>query len=70
MAKLVNNQPRWKSKVAWSSLLPIVLILGDTYGLWDIIGMPKNTFVQLITSVGAFLNVVGVFNDPSNKEGF
>jgi uncharacterized membrane protein len=63
-------QNRFTSKVALAALLPIILILGDTYNLWNIIGMPKTTFVQLSVSVGALLTAFGVFNNPNSKNKF
>lgn len=66
----VKTQPKWKSKVVWISLLPVVLVLGDTYGLWDVIGMPKNTFVQLLTSLGAMMTAFGVWNSPEKTKEF
>ncbi len=64
------KQNRFKSAVAWATLLPVIIILGDTYGLWNIIGMSGDVFTQLFTSVSAVLVAFGVFNDPTNKEGF
>ena len=64
------NQSRFKSITAWLSLVPIIIILGDTYNLWDIIHMPKDTFTQLITTIGAALNAFGAFNNPTKKGEF
>lgn len=64
------TQSRWKSWPSWLLLLPIVTILGDTYGLWDVINMPSDTFTKLFMSIGALLVALGIFNNPTNKTGF
>ena len=37
-------QNRWKSKVVWTTILALVVLLGSNYGLWDAIGMTSATF--------------------------
>ena len=64
------KQNRWTSWVAWLTLLPIIIILGDSYGLWNVIKMPSDVFTQLFMSVGALLVAFGIFNDPTNKTNF
>ena len=64
------NQPRWRSFPVWAALLPIIVILGDTYGLWDIIHMSQDTFTKLFISIGAALVGFGILNNPTDKENF
>jgi uncharacterized membrane protein len=61
---------RFKSWAVWTSLVPVILILGDTYGLWNVINMPKTTFIQLLTSLGSALVTFGILNNPTDKENF
>lgn len=63
-------QNRFKSWAAWLTLLPVITMLGDTYGLWNVINMPKDTFTKLFMSVGAVLLAFGVFNNPQNPDKF
>lgn len=63
-------QNRFRSKVAWGTLLPIVLILGDVYGLWEIINMPKDSFTKLVISIGSALTAFGVFNNPEKLDKY
>lgn len=63
-------QNRWKSLTAWSTLLPIILILGDACNLWNIINMPKDNFTKLVTLIGAALTAFGVFNNPTDPKGY
>lgn len=65
-----NKQPRWKSKVLWMSLLPIVLLLGDSYNVWNIIGMNKDVFTQVFVTVLSFLVGIGILNNPSDAEKY
>jgi len=64
------KQNRFLSWTAWLTLLPIITMLGDTYGLWKIIGMPQDVFTKLFTAVGALLVAFGVFNDPTSKNTY
>ena len=64
------KQNRWTSWIAWLTLLPIIIILGDSYGLWNVINMDADTFTKLFMSVGALLVAFGIFNDPTNKTNF
>jgi uncharacterized membrane protein len=64
------EQSRWKSWPAWLTLLPVIVLLGDTYGLWEVINMPEDTFTKVYTGIGAILIAFGVFNNPTNKTGF
>jgi uncharacterized membrane protein len=64
------EQPRYKSWVVWLTLLPVIVLLGDTYGLWNIIHMPKETFTQLFTTIGAVLVAFGILNNPKDPSAF
>ena len=64
------EQSRWRSWVAWLTLLPIIIILGDSYGLWNVINMDADTFTQLFMSIGAFLVGFGIFQNPTDKDHF
>jgi uncharacterized membrane protein len=63
------EQSRWKSWASWLTLLPVITILGDTYGLWNIINMPSDTFTKVFTGIGSILIAFGIFNNPTNKNG-
>lgn len=66
----MNTQPRWKSWAVWLTLLPVITILGDTYGLWDLINMPQDTFTKVFMGVGAVLVAFGILNNPTDKSKF
>lgn len=64
------EQSRYKSWAAWLTLLPIITMLGDTYGLWNVINMPQDTFTKLFMAVGALGVAFGIFNNPTDKSGY
>jgi len=64
------KQSRFASWAAWLTLLPVITLVGDTYGLWDVIGMPQDTFTKLFMAVGALLVAFGVFNNPTESQKF
>ena len=64
------EQNRWTSWVAWLTLLPIIIILGDTYGLWNVIRMSSDTVTKLFMSIGALLVAFGIFQNPTDKDNF
>lgn len=64
------KQNRFASKVAWVTLLPVIILLGDTYGLWNVINMDADTFTKVFMGVLAILTAFGIFNNPSDKENF
>lgn len=62
-------QSRWKSKAVWILILPVITLLGDTYGLWNIINMPKDDFSKLYMSLLTILVFLGYINNPTRKDG-
>lgn len=64
------KQNRFTSWVAWLTLLPVLIILGDSYGLWNVIRMSSDVFTQLFMSVGALMVAFGIFQNPSDKDNF
>jgi len=63
-------QNRFKSKVAWLTLLPIIILLGDAYGLWNVIGMSADAFTKVYTGILTALVAFGIFNNPTDAEKF
>ena len=64
------EQNRFKSWAAWLTLLPVIVIIGDTYGLWALINMPQDSFTKLFMAIGGVGVAFGIFNNPTNKTGF
>lgn len=61
---------RLKSKVLWASILGCVITVFSAFDIWSKIGITAEGFREIAASVGAVLAAFGVFNDPTNREGF
>ena len=64
------EQNRFKSKVVWTSILAIVALVMNNYGLWQFIGMNEEVFTSLVNMVLGVLVLVGVLNNPTDKENW
>jgi phi LC3 family holin len=68
MSKTV--QGRLKSPVVWTSMAGLLLFILKTYGLLTPLGLSEDSYNELITLLFAVLTSFGIFNDPTNKNGF
>ncbi|WP_409043247.1 phage holin [Latilactobacillus sakei] len=68
---MINWQARFKSKVFWVALTPIVLVLVQQVLSWFGIDFAKelieNQAMQFINSVFLLLGILGVVNDPTTS---
>jgi uncharacterized membrane protein len=62
---MIIMQNRFRSKTAWATLLALILFVAKTYFNVEI--PEANTLVDFILLTAAGL---GIFNDPTNKDGF
>lgn len=65
-----QKQNRIKSKAAWVAVVALLLFILKTYGLLAVIGLTEDSFKELTTLIFAVLAAFGIFNNPTNKEGF
>ena len=72
-----NIQPRqWalrdrlRSKVLWASVVGLIMTVFSAFNLWDKLGIAPDGFREFVAAVGAVMAAFGVFNDPTNREGF
>ena len=61
---------RLRSKVLWAAVLGGVMQLFSALGLWAKLGVTAEGFSEIMVAAGAILEAFGVFNDPTNREGF
>lgn len=61
---------RLRSKVLWAAVLGCLMTVGSAFDLWSRLGITAEGFREIAASVGAVLAAFGVFNDPTNREGF
>lgn len=64
------KQNRWNSPIVWTSIGALVLLLLTNYNLLPTLGMSEDVFNQIVTSLVSILVMVGVLNNPTDKENF
>lgn len=63
-------QSRWRSPVAWSAILALILFVLKNYGLLASVGLTEGSFKELTTLLFAALTAFGIFNNPTSKDSF
>ena len=61
---------RLRSRVLWAAVLGCLMTVCSAFNLWQKLGVTADGFREVAASVGAVLAAFGVFNDPTNREGF
>jgi uncharacterized membrane protein len=64
------KQNRWNSKIVWMSITAVLVLLMNNYGLWGFIGMEETVFTELVNIILGILVMVGVLNNPTDKQEF
>jgi uncharacterized membrane protein len=64
------TQNRLRSKVAWGTVVALLLLAGSTFKLWDAIGITDVAAQGLLNGLMAVAAAFGIFNDPTNAGGF
>ncbi len=64
------QQPRWKSKILWASVVGLVILVLANYGVFEKIGMTEEFAKTITTTILSILVGFGILNDPTNKDGF
>ena len=60
----MKNQLRWRSKIAWTTTLTLIfLILKEQFDI------EITNYDTYITMLGNILVLLGVWNNPENKDG-
>jgi len=63
-------QKRYDSKVAWGATLALVFFIMKNYGLFSVVGLTPDSFKELSDLILALLVTLGIFNNPTNADGF
>lgn len=63
-------QNRLKSKVVWSTLAATALMIAGEIGLYEKIGIEKQSIQSVIDFVLLAFTTFGIFNDPTSTESF
>lgn len=61
---------RLRSKVLWTAVAGFLISLGSILNVWAKIGITVEGAREIIFGFGQLLELFGVFNDPTNREGF
>ena len=61
---------RLRSKVLWAAVVGCIVTVLSVFDVWSKIGITAQGFREIAASIGAVLAAFGVFNDPTNREGF
>jgi uncharacterized membrane protein len=64
------TQSRWKSYVLWAAIVAQVIVIADVVGLWSLVGIEKSVFSTVVAAVLQMLVIVGVINNPTDKENW
>ncbi len=61
---------RFRSKAAWVAMLGVIIQIFSAFGIWAKIGITAEGFREIAFGIGTILDIFGVWNDPTNREGF
>lgn len=65
-----NIQNRLKSRVVWSTLAAAALMVAGEIGLYEKIGIEKQSIQSIIDFVLLACTSFGILNDPTNAKSF
>lgn len=63
-------QTRWKSAAAWAAVAALLMLIGNTFRLWDLMGITSDAAQALLNGVLTAVAAFGIFNNPTNSKGF
>lgn len=61
---------RLKSKVVWVSVISLVLLILNTAGVFDKIGMSETSIKVITDSILSILVLFGILNSPTDPNNF
>ena len=63
-------QSRWRSPVAWGTLVGLIVLVFQVFGLYEKMGIEQSELNHILNGLIAVFIAFGILNDPTNKEGF
>ena len=63
-------QNRLRSKVAWVSIAALLLFILKNYGLLAPIGLTEDSYKKFTDLIFGALTAFGIFNNPTDENGF
>lgn len=67
---MYDNKQRFKSKVVWLSVISLILIILNTFGVFEGIGITETEQKIIVDSFLSILVLFGFLNNPTDKENF
>jgi len=67
---MMKRQNRFKSKVAWMAIGSLILLVFNTFGLFDKMGITSTSGQLIIDSILSILVLFGVLNSPTDVNNF
>ena len=66
----MNKQNRLKSKLMWTTVIGLILMIVGELGLWSKIGISESNLRYILDSILSILVVFGILNNPTEKDTF
>lgn len=66
----MDKQNRFKSKIVWSTVAGLILMIVGELGLWGKIGIEESNARYIIDSILSMMVVFGILNNPTDKGSF
>jgi uncharacterized membrane protein len=67
---IMIKQSRWSSKLLWAAIIAQVIAIGQLTGIFERIGIDAGLVGDVSAAILQLLVIIGVVNDPTNKEGW
>lgn len=64
-----SKQSRFRSWVMWSGLAGALWLIVSALGLPPKIGLTNESYVMIVNAIGTILTLLGVVNNPTNRNG-
>lgn len=65
-----TTQNRLRSAAAWAAVAALLMLIGNTFNLWGLIGVTSDAAQALLNGVLTAVAAFGIFNNPTNSNGF
>lgn len=65
-----NKQSRFKSKVVWTTVISLLLLIVGEFGIWEYSGIAESNVRLVIDSILSILVIFGILNNPTDEDKF
>ena len=65
-----NKQDRIRSKAVWVSVISLILLIFNSFGIFKKIGAEETAFKTIFEMILTILVGFGILNNPTDKENF